>query len=71
MFERTKSLSHVTQFAQRGVELFRLHLSLRLRSRGALAAATDEEDDQKDGDGRQCGEDSYHGRSKGKEARPA
>jgi hypothetical protein len=57
-------LPHVVEFTQRRVELLGVEGTLCLRSRSALAAATQIHDqEQQDADGEQCDEAGQHGES--------
>jgi hypothetical protein len=61
--QRPKSLSHVVEFAQRGVELVRLGGPLTLLLRSAPVTAAPIHDDQQDGDDRERDEAGQHGKS--------
>ena len=61
VFEWTKSLSHVTELAQRGLEFVRPRGPLMFFLRGALATAAHVHDEEQDADDRQGDENWQHG----------
>jgi hypothetical protein len=59
MFQRSKGLTHVTEFAQRRVELVRLRLASRAILRRTPAADPEIQEDEDEGRDKQ-GEGRYH-----------
>ena len=71
MLQRSKSLPHVMEFAQSGVELLRFEGICRFLWSIALVAATEVHDEQKADDAKSNERDNDHGRLGGKVSRKA